>query len=112
MGVPAETAQAVRAEDVFRTASRRMTRLVRPAIDLALHRGEDPLPVEQRHLPVPVEPADATAAHFHHIFAGATARHAPTSGGVMDADLFTRFTPGASSTLPPAATTERPGSGR
>ena len=93
MGVPAETAQAVRAEDLFRTASRRMTRLVRPAIDLALHRGEDPLPVKQRHLPVPVDPADATAAHFHHIFAGGygASHYAYQWAGVMEADLFTRF---------------------
>jgi Zn-dependent oligopeptidase len=93
MGVPAETAQAARAEDLFRTASRRMTRLVRPAIDLALHRGEDALPVKQRHLPVPVDPADATAAHFHHIFAGeyGASHYAYQWAGVMDADLFTRF---------------------
>jgi hypothetical protein len=93
MGVPTETAHAVRAEDLFRTASRRMTRLVRPAIDLALHRGEDPLPVKQRHLPVPVDSADATAAHFHHIFAGGygASHYAYQWAGVMEADLFTRF---------------------
>ena len=93
MGVPAETARAARAEEQFRTASRRMTRMVRPAIDLALHRGEDPLPVKQRHLPVPVHPADATAAQFHHIFAGeyGASHYAYQWAGVMDADLFTRF---------------------
>jgi oligopeptidase A len=93
MGVPAETAQAARAEDRFCTASRGMARLVHPAIDLALHRGEDPLPVKQRHLPVLVDPADATAAQFHHVFAGeyGASHYAYQWAGVMDADLFTRF---------------------
>ncbi|HEX2307076.1 MAG TPA: M3 family metallopeptidase [Jatrophihabitantaceae bacterium] len=93
MGVAEDAAEAARAEDRFRTASRRMTRLVRPAIDLALHRGEDPLPVKQRHLPVPVDPADATATQFHHIFAGeyGASHYAYQWAGVMDADLFTRF---------------------
>ena len=39
MGVDERTAAAVRAEDRFRTASRKLIRLARPALDLALHRG-------------------------------------------------------------------------
>jgi len=94
MGVEERAAAAARAEDRFRTASRKMARMVRPALDLALHRGEDPLPVKQRHLPVPVDPADATAAQFHHIFAGhyGAGHYAYQWASVMDADLFTRFT--------------------
>jgi Zn-dependent oligopeptidase len=93
MGVDEQTAAAARAEDRFRTASRKMVRMVRPALDLALHRGEDPIAVKQRHLPVPVHPADATAAHFRHIFAGhyGAGHYAYQWAGVMDADLFTRF---------------------
>src|SRR6266498_3430938 len=94
MGVEERAAAAARAEERFRTASRKMARMVRPALDLALHRGEDPLPVKQRHLPVPVDPADATAAQFHHIFAGhyGAGHYAYQWASVMDADLFTRFT--------------------
>ena len=93
MGVDERIAAAARAEDRFRTASRKMTRMIRPALDLALHRGEDPIPVKQRHLPVPVDPADATAAHFTHIFTGpyGAGHYAYAWAGVMDADLFTRF---------------------
>lgn len=93
MSVDEQVAVAARAEQRFRTASRKMVRMVRPAIDLALHRGEDPLPIKQRHLPVPVDPADATAAHFHHIFNSnyGAGHYAYQWAGVMDADLFTRF---------------------
>jgi Zn-dependent oligopeptidase len=93
MGVDEQAAVAARAEDRFRTASRRMVQLVRPALDLALHRGENPLPVKQRHLPVPIDPADATAAQFHHIFTGdyGAGHYAYRWAGVLAADLFTRF---------------------
>jgi oligopeptidase A len=93
MGVDERIASAAVAEDRFRTASRKMVRMIGPALDLALHRGEDPLPVKQRYLPVPVDPADATAAHFDHIFAGGygAGHYAYQWAGVLDADLFTRF---------------------
>jgi Zn-dependent oligopeptidase len=93
MGIDERVATAVRAEDGFRTASRKMVRMARPAIDLALHRGEDPVAVKPRHLPVPVDPADATAAQFHHIFTGGYGggHYAYQWAGVLDANLFARF---------------------
>ena len=93
MGVDEQVAAAARAEDRFRTASRKMVRMIRPALDLALHRGADPLPVKQRHLPVPADPADATAAQFRHAFAGnyGAGHYAYQWAGVLDANLFTRF---------------------
>jgi oligopeptidase A len=93
MGVDAEVAEAAKTENRFHTASRRMVRMARPAIDLALHRGEDVRPVKQRHLPVPIDPDDATAAHFFHIFTGGygAGHYAYQWAGVLAEDLFTRF---------------------
>ena len=49
--------------------------------------------VKLRYLPVPVDPADATAAQFHHIFAGnyGAGHYAYQWAGVLDANLFARF---------------------
>ncbi len=93
MGVDEEVAAAARAQGQFRIASRKMVHMVRPALDLALHRGEDGLSVKRRHLPVPVDPADATAAHFHHVFASnyGAGHYAYQWAGVLDANLFARF---------------------
>lgn len=93
MHVEATVAAAVREESRFRLASRKMVQMVRPAVDLALHRGEDPVPVKQRHLGIPVDPADATAAHFHHVFAAeyGAGHYAYQWAAVMDANLFARF---------------------
>ena len=93
MGVDAEVAEAAQAENRFRPASRRIVRMARPAIDLALHRGEDPRPVKQRYLPVPIDPRDATAAQFFHIFTAeyGAGHYAYQWAGVLAEDLFTRF---------------------
>jgi oligopeptidase A len=93
LGVDEQVAATARAEEQFRLASRKMARLIRPALDLALHRGEDPRSVKQRHLPVPMDPDDATAAHFAHIFGGgyAASHYTYQWAGVLDADLFSRF---------------------
>ncbi len=80
-----------------------------------------PWPVKQRHLPVPIDPADATAAQFHHIFSGGygAGRYAYQWAGVLDAELFTRFaTEGVLNPATGRATTPRrcsrraPGAGR
>ena len=49
--------------------------------------------MKQRHLPVPVDPVDATAAQFRHVFVNeyGASHHAYQWAGVMDADLFSRF---------------------
>jgi oligopeptidase A len=93
MGVDERAAAAARAEDGFRVASRRMVRMVAAALDLALHRGEDPGPVKQRHLPVPLDPADATATEYGHVFGGhyGAGHYAYSWAGVLAASLFTRF---------------------
>ncbi|HEY9484800.1 MAG TPA: M3 family metallopeptidase [Micromonosporaceae bacterium] len=93
MDVDEKVAVAARAQHQFHIASRKMVRLVRPALDLALHLGEDGRSVKQRYLPVPVDPADATAAQFHHIFAShyGAGHYAYQWAGVLDANLFTRF---------------------
>lgn len=93
MGLDPEVAEAARAEDKFRRASLRMARMIGPAIDLALHRGEDPLAVKQRHLPVPVDPADATPAHLQIAMTNqyAAGYYVYQWAGVLTADLFTRF---------------------
>jgi oligopeptidase A len=93
MHVDEAVAVAVREENRFRIASRKMVQIARPTIDLALHCGEDPVPVKQRHLSVAVDPADATPAQFHHIFAGTygAGHYAYQWAGVMDANLFARF---------------------
>jgi Zn-dependent oligopeptidase len=94
MGVDAQAATEIRTAARFRVASRKFNGLIRPAIDLAIHRGDaDQGAVKQRYLPVPVHPDDRTVAQFHHIFsAGYAAGHyAYQWAAVMDADLFTRF---------------------
>jgi oligopeptidase A len=102
MGVDERVAAGVRAEQRFRIASRRLVRLARPAIDLALHRGQDPLAAKQRYLPVPVEPDDATLAQFGHLFGGnyGGGHYTYTWATVLAADLFTRFA--AAGVLDPA----------
>jgi oligopeptidase A len=94
MGVDPEVAETARAEDRVRAASRKIIGLIRPALDLAVHRGDaDPVAVKQRYLPVPVEPDDATIAHFFHIFGSdyEAAHYAYQWAAALDAELFTRF---------------------